>query len=61
MKNSMDKEEKYESLLEAIHLAVDSEQPEGGPHPYKDETERRLHVVSVLLREVLNLPPEPEG
>jgi hypothetical protein len=51
----MDKEHAYQSLVDAIHLAVDSEQPEGGPHPYKDETERRLHVVYVLLREALGI------
>lgn len=57
----MNNEDKYESLLEAIHMAVDAEQLEGGPYPYKEETERCLHVVYVLLREALDLPSGPVG
>lgn len=52
-------QETYDSIVEAIHLAVDAEQPEGGPHPYKEETERCLHVVYVLLSEALGVTPPP--
>lgn len=47
-------EEVYESLVEAIHLAVDSEQEEPGA-PYKKETELRLDTVYTLLREALGI------
>lgn len=53
----MPTEQTYESLVEAIHLAIDAEQPEGGPHPYKPKTEQCLHVVYTLLREALTLTP----
>jgi hypothetical protein len=52
-----DPKEAYESIVEAVHLAIDAEQPEGGPRPYKEETERCLHVVYVLLSEALGLTP----
>ncbi len=55
----MDKKQTYESLVEAIHLAVDAEQPEGGPFPYKEETERCLDVVYTLLREALGITENP--
>lgn len=55
----MDKQQVYDSIVEAVHLAVDSEQPEGGPHPYKEETERCLHVVYTLLSEALGLTANP--
>lgn len=55
----MSTEQTYESLVDAIHLAIDAEQPEGGPHPYKPETEQCLHVVYTLLREALGLTPLP--
>lgn len=51
----MDKLDQYQSIIDAIHLAVDAEQPEGGPHPYKPETERCLDVVYTLLREALGI------
>lgn len=51
----MNKEHAYQSIVDAIHLAVDAEQPEGGPHPYKEETERCLDVVYTLLREALGI------
>ena len=51
----MDKQMAYESILDAIHLAVDAEQSEGGPHPYKPETEQCLHVVYTLLQEALGI------
>lgn len=51
----MDKLTQYQSIVDAIHLAVDAEQPDGGPHPYKEETERCLHVVYTLLREALGV------
>ena len=51
----MDKQQTYESIVEAIHMAVDAEQPEGGPHPYKPETEQCLHVVYTLLQEALGI------
>ena len=51
----MDKVTRYQSIVEAVHLAVDSEQPEGGPYPYKPETEQCLHVVYTLLREALSI------
>jgi hypothetical protein len=51
----MDKQQTYQSIVDAIHLAIDAEQPEGGPHPYKLETERCLHVVYTLLREALDI------
>lgn len=54
----MNKLKQYQSIIDAIHLAVDSEQPEGGPHPYKENTERCLDVVYKLLQEALNINPE---
>lgn len=48
-------QETYASIIEAVHFAVDAEQPEGGPYPYKEETEKCLHVVYVLLREALGI------
>jgi hypothetical protein len=57
----MDKLHTYQSLVEAIHLAVDAEQPEGGPYPYKEETERCLHVVYTLLQEALGITDLPDA
>lgn len=51
----MDKLEQYQSIVDAIHLAVDAEQPDGGPFPYKPETEKCLDVVYTLLREALGV------
>lgn len=50
----MDVQAKYDSIVEAIHLAVDAEQAEPG-EPYKPETELRLDVVYTLLREALGI------
>ena len=57
----MDKLDTYQSIIDAVHLAVDAEQPEGGPHPYKEETERCLHVVYTLLREALGITEDPSS
>jgi len=57
----MDKHDTYQSIIDAIHLAVDAEQPEGGPHPYKEQTERCLHVVYTLLREALGITEDPSS
>lgn len=57
----MDKNFTYQSIVDEIHAAIDAEQPEGGPHPYKEETERCLHVVYTLLREALNITEPPDA
>lgn len=49
-----DKTEVYESLVEAIRLAVESEQEEEGAD-FKPETELRLGTVEALLREALGI------
>ncbi|CAB5194540.1 hypothetical protein UFOVP168_8 [uncultured Caudovirales phage] len=51
MKN---KRETYDWIVEAVHLAVESEQQEEGA-PFKRETEMRLHTVYTLLREALGI------
>lgn len=51
----MVKLDQYQSIVDAIHLAVDAEQSEGGPNPYKPETEKCLDVVYTLLREALGI------
>ncbi len=55
----MNKQQTYDSIVEAVHLAVDSEQPDGGPHPYKPETEQCLDVVYTLLKEALGINDPP--
>ena len=50
-------ERRFEHLVEFIHSAVESEQ-EDGPKEFKRETELRLALVYVTLREALGLPPD---
>lgn len=57
----MDKVAKYHSIVDAIHLAVDAEQPEDGPHPYTERTERCLYVVYKLLQEALEIKVDPNA
>jgi hypothetical protein len=57
----MDKVARYHSIVDAIHLAVDAEQPEGGPHPYTERTERCLYVVYKLLQEALEIKVDPNA
>lgn len=56
--NKEQAEAKYERIMEAVYLAVDSEQPSGGDEPYSEETEKRLNFVHILVRESLGLPTE---
>lgn len=56
----MDKSIAYQSLVDAVHLAVDAEQAEPGA-PYKEETERCLDVVYKLLREALGITELPDS
>lgn len=55
----MNKIARYQSIVEAIHLAVDAEQPDGGPYPYKEKTEHCLDVVYKLLQEALDITGDP--
>ena len=56
MPTTRDAQQAYDSIIEAVHLAVDAEQATPGD-PYKLETEKCLHVVYVLLSEALGLTP----
>lgn len=46
--------ERYYSIVEAVHLAVEAEQLEEGA-PFTAETERCLDVVYTLLQEALGV------
>jgi len=48
----------YQHLIEYILSAVESEQPDGGPFEFKNETEKRLALVFRKLNEMLNLPED---
>ena len=50
--------EKYEDIMQAVYLAIDSEQPSDGEDPYKEETEIRLNAVHILVLEALGLPTD---
>jgi len=56
----MDKQDTYQAIVDAVHLAVDAEQTELGT-PYTDETERCLDVVYKLLREALGITQPPDA
>lgn len=49
----MSAQEDFERLVEYIHSAIESEQPE--PAEFKDETELRLRLVYSGLRRILGL------
>jgi hypothetical protein len=52
-----DIERKFDNLMIFIESAIESEQP-NGPAPFSLETELRLNLVRVNLREMLGLPAE---
>lgn len=61
MKNAIDMsiDEKLsclEDMLTFIQSSVESEQPE--PAEFKQETEKRIHLVYTNLKEILGLPPD---
>lgn len=48
---------KYDHLVQFICDAVESEQVDNS-EPFNDETERRLKLVFINLKEILNLTPD---
>lgn len=52
----MENEAKYQRIVERIHSAIESEQPE--PREFNAETEQRLALVDLLLRDALGLPTD---
>ena len=56
MPTTRDAKQAYDSIIEAVLLAVDAEQTTSGD-PHKLETEKCLHVVYVLLSEALGITP----
>lgn len=49
-----DKQETFDYLVEFIHSAIESEQPE--PALFNEETEKRLALVYRKLRQILDIP-----
>ena len=52
----MSNQDEVERLVEYIHSAIESEQPE--PAEFKAETELRLRLVYSGLRRILDLPDD---
>jgi hypothetical protein len=52
----MNKMEEFEYLIEYIHSAIESEQPE--PAEFNIETEKRLSLIYSALRRILDLPED---
>lgn len=48
-------EQYYEEIMAAVTAAIESEQPEA-PAPFSLETEKRVDLVSRLVRQSLDLP-----